>query len=310
MPDYQDTRAYDFHRLSGGGRIRYAIRNPATTARATIVIAPGRREFIEKKFFELGQPFLDLGCRILMFEWRGQGLSDRFLSGRQTQRDHILDFTSHLSDFDSFFQEVVKPNTLGPLILCGHSMGSHLLLRWLADRGEPSVAATIVTAPMLALGSLPVHGLAQAVSWLEVKLGHAEHYATSQHDYDERDQLFAGNPLSQDEARFKIMERYFTAQPEMTVGGITWGWLLAALRSIHELQRPSFLKRIACPVLSITGGKDGVTPPQELAHYLKYIPRSENIVIPGALHDIMNERPVYRDEAWKHINGFLAKAVK
>jgi len=309
MPDHLDTLIYHFYRLADGGRLRFTIREPVTVARGTVIVAPGRREFIEKKYAEVGQPFVEKGYRVVLFEWRGQGLSDRFLTGANRQRDYITDFDQHLRDFDAFYQAVLRPYSADPLILCGHSMGSHLLLRWMTEYDHAAITGAIVTAPMLALASLPVHGVAQAAAWLSSKFGHGEEYAAGQHDYDDRDSRFPGNPLSQDEQRFGIMERYFTSQPDMTVGGVTWGWLLAALRSMHQLQRPSALKRIGCPVLAITGGRDGVTPPHELAHYLKYVPRAENIVIPGALHDIMNELDLYRLEAWRQIDDFLGRII-
>lgn len=300
--------ADQFHSLGDGKRMRYAVFDPATLPHATIVIAPGRREFIEKKYAEVGHDFTQRGFRVIIFDRRGQGLSDRVLNGQNRQRDHIVDFDIFLNDFTSFYHAVIKPLQAGPLVLHGHSMGGHLVLRWLAEHNEVAADAVILTSPMLALASLPVHLATHAVSWIETKLGNGENYATNQHDFDHEDKIFLHNPLTHDPERFAIIEKYFTENPDLVVGGVTWDWLNAALRSIHTLQRRSYLNRIKTPTLTLMGSKDRVTPPSEVEHYLSYLQHEKHVIISGALHDVMNEANIYRLEAWQHIDSFL-KAV-
>jgi lysophospholipase len=302
-----DLLGHAYHALPDGARWRYALFEPSGKPHATVMIAPGRREFIEKKYDELGRRLLDRGYRLVLFEWRGQGLSSRFLDGPMRQRDHCVDFATHLEDLRSFYLNVVLQNHAGPLLVHGHSLGGHLLLRWLAEDRPVDVTAAFLSAPMLGLSALPVQGLAQAISWMQVKWGHLTDYAGIQHDYDARNRIFQGNPLTQDPERFAIIERYFAAHPDMVVGGVTWGWMLAALRSLHIAQEPDYLPRINIPVLSLIGGKDRVTPAIELQRYLRLIPQAETVVIPGARHDVMNESDLYRLDAWRHIESFLGK---
>ncbi len=288
--------------------MRYALFEPPNP-RGTILIAPGRREFIEKKYAELGEGLLQRNFRLVFFEWRGQGLSDRFLTGAKRQRDHAIDFNNHLADLGSLYGKIVQPFQTGPLFLFGHSMGSHLLLRWVTERQPMDIAGVILTAPMLALASLPVHAVARSMTWTAARLGHGADYAPAQHDYAIQDYTFANNPLTHDPDRFAIMEKYFAAYPEMTVGGVTWGWLDAALKSMSYVQHRYYFERMSLPVLTITGGADRVTPPHELDRTLKRIRKAENHIIPGALHDIMNEADNYRAQAWRYIDGFLAKVM-
>jgi lysophospholipase len=102
------------------------------------------------------------------------------------------------------------------------------------------------------------------------------------------------------------MEQYFNAHPDLTVGGVTWGWLDAALISMHKLQQKNYFETLKLPLLTITGGADHVTPPNELSHVIKRIPGAKHVIIPDARHDIMNESDVYRDQAWQQIDGFLS----
>lgn len=294
-----------FFTLPDGGKLRYARFEPASAPRGTVLVAPGRREFIEKKFAELGQNLLDQGYRLIIVESRGQGLSSRFLSGEARQRDHVADFAMHLADLRAFYTAIVVPAIVGPLILHGHSMGGHFILRWLAE-DRPNVAGAFLTAPMLALAGVPAHLTAHAITWVGVRLfGHADDYAPTQHDYSGEDKAFTNNPLTQDRERFEIIDHYFTAHPDLTVGGVTWGWMLAALRSMHTAHARHYLAAIDIPVLAIVGDQDTVTPGGEITRYLNHIPRMQSHIIKGARHDIMNEIAPVRAEAWQLINAFL-----
>ena len=304
MHDHPQLSVTKFHQLSDGKRLRYALFEPQK-ARATILIAAGRREFLEKKYAEMGEEFLSRHFRVIIFEWRGQGLSDRLLTGPKKQRDHIHDFVSHLDDLGSFYEAVVKTCRTGPLFVTGHSMGGHLLLRWLVERQPPSIAGVILTAPMLALASLPVHTIARAMTWTSIRLGYGSDYAPAQHDYNASDRDFDHNPLSHDQKRFAIMEKYFDAFPDLTVGGVTWAWLDAAFISMHHIQHRHYFDGLNTPVLNIMGGSDQVTPSNELVRITKRINNIQNIIIDGAYHDILSEADHYRLKAWEQIDLFI-----
>ena len=295
--------------LPGGKKLRYAIVDPAGAPHATILIAPGRREFIEKKYAELGPEFLARGFRLIFIEWRGQGLSSRPLDGARRQRDHAIDFTQHIDDLNLFHDNILRPNLVGKLIIHGHSMGAHLLLRWLTERPDAGVAGVFLTAPMLALAGPIAHASASFVSWSSIKLGYGEDYAPMQHDYNDEDRAFAGNPLCHDPERFAIIERYFAAYPDLAVGGVTWDWMQAAIKSMYGAQRRFRLERVDAPLLAIIGNEDRVTPPDETIRFLKMMPKAETVLIPGARHDVMNEIAPCRDEAWRQVDGFLKKVL-
>jgi lysophospholipase len=293
----------DFFTLPDGGHLRFAVVDPRESARGTFLIAPGRREFIEKKYTELGPELLSRGYRLIFFDWRGQGFSSRFLPGEHYQRDHVVSMDLYLNDLRAFYTGAVQPRLVGPLFVTGHSMGGLHVLRWLAE-DRPTVKGAFVTSPMLALG-LPrfLEKLCGAV----VKLGFGEAYAPWQHDYNDGDRRFRGNVLSQDPLRFAVMEKYFNAQPEMMVGGVSWSWLYAALKSIVAAQKPGYLDRIETPTLVLVGSKDIVTPPSAFRRLFKSLSQIEDHTILGAKHDLMNELEFYRRQAWERIDRFLAR---
>lgn len=310
MSDRSELCESRFHTLPGGPRMRYALfATPSGAPRGTILVAPGRREFIEKKIAEMVPEFLERNFRLIIFEWRGQGLSDHVLDGAMRQRNHITDFGIYLDDLCSFYESVVRQHQAGPLLALGHSMGAHLIMRWLAERQTTGVHAAICTAPMLAIGPRSAHATALGFGRIAVALGRGKSYGPGQHDYGPLEREFANNPLTHDRERFNIIQNYFDAFPDMATGGVTWEWLLAALRSMRDMRNGPCLGRITLPVLAMTGGQDRVTPALELERYLPQLPQGKSIIIPNARHDLLNEVDTYRTETWRHIDLFLSRVM-
>ncbi|MDD3029050.1 MAG: alpha/beta hydrolase [Alphaproteobacteria bacterium] len=292
--------------LNDHARLRYSQLTPSSPSKGTILVVPGARECIEKKMIEVGKPLFDRGFRVIIVEPRGQGLSSRFFKdGPFRQRDHVADFVSHLDDLRQFFEGVVRPATTGPLFVHGHSLGGHILLRWLAE-DRPDVAGAFLTAPMVALSGMAAYMAGYGVSWTCVHLlGMETRYAPMQHDFGGDDLIFQNNPLTSDEDRFHFQERLFDAHPSLKTGGVTWGWLLAAVRSMNTMHTWPYLARIDHPVLTLTGDQDPITPPAEIAPFLNMIPRVYADVISGARHDVLNETEPLRRQAWERIDAFL-----
>lgn len=295
--------------LPDGRRLRYAVVDPKTPPKATIIIAPGRREFIEKKQYEWQAAMTARGFRQIYFEWFGQGLSDRFFTGNARQRDHAEagTFDRHVADLQSFYTSTLKPIIKIKLVVTGHSLGGHLMLRWLAEHRPPEVNAAILTAPMMTIGNEIFLATASSVSPLVCSHGRGDTYAFSQHDYGTDDTKFADNPLSHDVERFAYMEQAFTQHPDLTVGGVTWGWMQEATRSIHLARRLGYLAAITTPCLTLSGEADQVTPPRSMSRPMNSIKNSSNLMIEGARHDLMNESDPYRNQAIYYIDEFLTR---
>ncbi len=301
-----DLLPHFYFTLKDGGRLRYAQFAATLKPKGTVLIVPGGREFIEKKYIECGRPLVEKGYRVFIYEPRGQGLSSRFLEGTQRQRNHVPKFSTYLEDLRAFYSAIVCRALCEPLYVHGHSLGAHILLRWLAEDRPSNVSGAFLTAPMISLTGMAAHMAGFGISWASVRFfGHETLYAPMQHDFGGEDLVFPNNPLTQDEERFKIMADYFAALPELTTGGVTWGWMLEALTSMNTVQTWPFLSKITVPVLALMGDQDAITPPMEVVPFLSMIPQARTQIIPGARHDLLNETAPLREEAWKHIDDFL-----
>jgi len=305
MIDSIELLPHFFFNLSDGGRLRYSQFTPAGTPIGTVLVLPGRTEFIEKKYIEVGKPLIERGYRVIILELRGQGLSSRMLESDARQRDHADTFNMHLNDLRAFYASVIKPGLDNNLIVHGHSFGAHIAIRWLSE-DRPEVTGAFLTSPMLAFSGMAAQIATYGLSWASVRLfSHETNYAAAQHDFNDDDCVFANNPLTQDESRFRVTEKYYKKHSDLAVGGVTWGWMLAALRSMNETHAWPYLARIDVPVLGLVGALDIVTPPSETAPFLNQIPRMRTHIITGAMHDILNDSDAVIAEAWRRIDEFL-----
>lgn len=273
------------------------------------MVVLGAREFIEKKYLEIGNEFTEKGFDVIIYEPRGQGLSSRFLSGDMRQRNHITDFDIHIEDLKEVYSNIVKPHVKkleSSVVLChGHSLGGHILLRWLSEN-DPDIAGVFLTAPMISILGMAAHMVSYGVSWASVcMLDNETEYFPMNHDFGDEDLIFANNPLTGDEERFKVTENFVRVHPDLVTGGVTWGWMLSAVRSLSVMQSWAYLNKIKTPVLSLSGEFDTVVPHVEILPFLNMLPDVRIETISGSRHDILNETEAIRQEAFKHIDEFV-----
>jgi lysophospholipase len=142
----------------------------------------------------------------------------------------------------------------GPHVAVAHSMGGHLLLRHLARGGSPLGRAALL-APML--GVRPAPPPLRRLAKLLAGLGLGDRFALAQRPYGpwqdrpERQDVLSGSP-----ERFAQEHVWLAAHPEWSLGGVTWGWIAAAQRSLDILAAPGVLEGIAMPALTLVGERE------------------------------------------------------
>lgn len=115
-----------------------------TSPRALAIVVHGYAEHCGR-YREVAHTLVDAGVATFTFDQRGHGQA----SGA---RGHVDRFTEYLDDLDA---AITKARELGgelPRVLVGHSNGSLISLRALADPARrPDVRAAVVSSPFLAL---------------------------------------------------------------------------------------------------------------------------------------------------------------
>jgi lysophospholipase len=280
------------HVLVDGLRLRVGHRGPACgPARGTAVILPGRAEFIEK-YHETAAELAERGFAVATLDWRGQGGSDRLLDRRH--RGHVVRVEEYLADLAGMLAWLERRRLPRPWVMLAHSMGGHVGLRHLHD--DPvSFAGAVMSAPMFGIRLRPMpEPLARAICEIALGLGAGQRYAPGQRDFDLARCLFERNKVTTCPAHFEDLRRQLALTPELALGGVTFGWLRASLRSIALTKRPGFVEAITTPVLVCQAGNERIVCNRSITALTRRLPHGRLLAFPEARHELLQEREPIR----------------
>jgi lysophospholipase len=295
-PDY--GRAY-WCNAPDGLRLRVGHWPNADVAKGSILIFPGRTEYVEK----YGRTISELtkrGYSVLVVDWRGQGLSDRSADDRRM--GHVIRFSDYQNDVAAMVNAAEALELPRPWFMLGHSLGACIGLRALSAGIDMSACA--FTAPMWGI-NLPAikRAVAWPLSWSGQALGLGARYAPGM---DGASYVLANafdvNRLTSD----GDMYRYFIAQAQglttHQIGGPSLGWLYQTLRETRALsQVPS----PDIPCLVFCGRRDAVIDLQRVEDRMARWPNGTLSMIGDGKHDLLSEVPTIRDDVIARIDGFF-----
>ena len=288
--------------LSRHIRLRYGCLEPAGPSLGTIVLQGGRTEFIEKHEENILE-LVERGFTVWSMDWRGQGLSSRSLN--DAHKGHIDEFTTYLQDFHAFMHQIVMPQSGRPDLLMGHSMGGHILTRYL--HCYPAAASrAILVAPMTRINTGPIPEKAVlALVENACRLGLTRDYAPSQKQYCAKDEDFRTNRLTTDPARFLASISPIVLNPDLALGGITYGWLRAAILSMQKARKKAYLRRVLTPVLLISALNDRVVDASDHVRVARRLHDCTLHKIYDAEHEILHENDFVRASFWRAFERFM-----
>lgn len=270
----------------------------------TVLLVPGRTEYSER-YAEVIADLRDRGLAVAIIDMRNHGLSYRPLANRQ--KHHLTDFTPMADDIVRFVNVVTTAGLPRPFHMLAHSMGGHAALLALHDR--PDLVDTVVmSAPMVRIDfhSVPDRLLRVMVK-AACKLGLAESYAMGQGNWRgdtlSREALRA--VLTSDRARFENEDWQLARMPELKLGGVTWGWLRAAIRSSDRLESPGFAERITTPARFILAGADKVVDNKAARQFAARMPQADVVEIKGSRHEPMREADPIRQQFFRIFFDFI-----
>ncbi len=293
-----------FLRTTDGLRLRYGYW-PAyrPTRAATVLLLGGRTEFLEKYGEVIGELTVR-GYDVYGFDWRGQGLSDRLLA--DPRKCFVSSYDQYVMDLDFILHNLVYPRSRGPVVMLAHSMGAHVLLRYL-DRDHHGIACAVLTAPMI---DIRTHPLPPAwVRWLSRRMVQAGRESWNVPAADRHNPFaasFSRNRLTSDSVRFQRTRRFVARNPGLSSADVTFGWLAATFASIDKINAPSFGARIKVPVLMVLSGCDRVVYNPAARRLALQLPEVSIGLIAGARHEILQERDAFRKQFWAAFDGFAA----
>ncbi|MFO7667174.1 MAG: alpha/beta hydrolase [Desulfobacterales bacterium] len=294
---------FNYFTSPGNVSIRYGIWNCGNERKnGSVILLGGRKEFMEKyeeTINELKQRQFD----VYSMDWRGQGLSTRLLSDRH--KGHINNFSEYFEDLNYFINNIVKPAAVSPLIVLAHSMGGHIVLRYLHD--YPGIIdGAVLTSPMIDIMVPPFpKWIIKVAARFASKISCGGLYSAGSGDYSHQNTKFEENTLTSDPVRFMDEHRLIAENPALALGGVTYGWLAAAFDSIDLLLSRGYAEKISPPVLIISAGRDRIVSEAAQKAICSRMVTCRFVTISGSYHEILKEMDDVRNAFWKEFDTFV-----
>ena len=287
-----------------GMRIRVGIWGQDISKHGTIVLFPGRTEYIELQ----GRTARDLtrqGFAVLTMDWRGHGLSDRVLSIRETL--HVNRYSDYQLDVAAIIKAAKSLDVPEPWFLLGNSMGGCIGLRALFD-GLP-VAACAFTAPMWGVKMLSLQkAVALPVTWTAHAIGRGHSYIPGHNGKNYvLNNPFEGNRITRDEGMYNFWLKQARAKPCLQTAGSTMRWLH---QSLLECRRLAKMSSPDVPCVAFCGDNDGLVEVNAISRRLAGWSNGSFEQIPGAKHALLLEVPEVRNRIIAKIAGHFIGSLR
>jgi lysophospholipase len=280
-------------RARDGWTLRRFTRAPRGKPRGSLLFLGGRADFIEKHL-EAIDTWHRAGWRVDGFDWRGQGGSGRLVP----DVGHLDSFEPLLDDLEDFIAKW-RAEAAGPHFGIAHSMGAHLLLRWLVER-QGRLDGAVLLSPMCALprGPLPAAAL-PLISRTAVALGLARRPVWR------GDPGNVGNRLTGCPERHADKLWWKANKPQIATGPPSWGWVHTALCSIRALE--AGLGDVDVPLLIMGSQGDVVVDVDGFRRVAERIPSAQLVLLPGKGHELLREADAARLAVMQRIERFLIR---
>lgn len=298
IADAPDGAEVQYFEASADMRIRIA-RWPGGT-RGTVLILPGRTEYIEK-YGRVISRFVNLGYSVACIDWRGQGLSSR--PGGNIELGHVRSFSEYQQDLKLML--AATESWPGPRHMVCHSMGGCIGLRGLSNGLE--VASATFSAPMWGLHLKPLEkiGAPFTIRFLRA-IGRGMDFAPGgRRSRTVLLKSFEDNPLTTDPETFAWFRAQLKSEPTLGLGAPSIAWLGAAFDEMEELMDAPMPD---CPVLVGIGADEEVVSNSAILSQLERIPDGTLVNLGDARHELFMERPELLDIWWEKIEAHMAEA--
>jgi lysophospholipase len=275
--------------------------------RAICVVLNGHTEFLEK-YCEVAGELRARGFEVVSLDWRGQGASERRAYGNRA--GHVANFEEYDSDLASLLLQAVEPIQRAlpapvPVIALGHSMGAHILLRFLHDH-KRRFSCSVAVCPMLEIntGKYSTRTTSFITAFFNLYKP-STRFVFGLEDRDPLDLTFEENWVTSDRGRFARTQALLRAQPFLRIYGPTFGWLGAAFRSMRRMKRKRFAEEITTPLLVFGAGRDRVVRTGAIREFVAHLPNARYVEIEDAEHEILMESDSIRARFWAEFDAFM-----
>lgn len=268
-------------------------------ARGTLFFQTGRGD-IPEKYLEALAHWHAKGWAITGFDWRGQGGSGRFLPDPLI--GHVDGFAHWVEDLAEFCGTSL-PHGGGPLVMVGHSMGGHLLLRaLLEDRVQPD--AMVLSAPMLGF-DVPV-----PIKWVAALVRLAAKWWPERKAWpgNEKPGTLATRQslLTHDQGRYADEMWWREQKPELVLGPPSLHWLSQAYDSCLLIEQLAAARPETCPLLVLGTHGDQLVSAAAIRRVVAQLPCARlHLYDASVAHELLREVDAVQHDALSRIDAFL-----
>jgi lysophospholipase len=296
---FRDEFEEGFIHSSADGLLRYSFKQEQSS-RGTIVIVPGRTEFIEK-YVEVCWDLRNIGYSICVYDHLGQGKSARQLN--DPEKGHITDFTIYVSDLVKILESVVLQTPKEPVYLLAHSMGA-TISSLASQRCAETISGLILVSPMFQINTgifLPPI-LAEALCEFVCLTGGGSRYVWGGGPFNP-DMDFTDNPLTSDPDRFRFNSELARKNREIAQGSPTFGWLQQAYKAMRQVRGQ--IAEIPCPTIIFRSIDEHVVGLKEMENYCNGVISCQLVTYRNCRHELLMERDEIRSDLFTRIRQFL-----
>ena len=276
--------------------------------RGSILFMAGRGDAYEK-YLDSFEHWRLKGWRVSAADWRGQGGSGRL--GNDDSTGHIDDFLLWVADLAQLWSYFAEGRE-GPLVLMGHSMGGHLVLRAAIEKVLiPQPDAMVLSAPMLDVfpEHLPLF-IRRGLAHVMARIGDPRRPAWGSGEKPIAMNELRQNLLTHDTDRYDDEKFWRATRPELKLGAGSWGWVRGAMDSIRAIHARGAPESVEIPVLVVATDADRLVSPAAIRRVIDRLPDVEALIFgKEARHEILRERDPVRDKALARIDDFFERRL-
>ena len=272
---------------SDGKRIRIG-HWPLEGARGTVLLFPGRTEYIEK-YGQTAAELAERGLATVSIDWRGQGLAERLLPDPLV--GHVESFSDYQKDVAALMRAARELALPRPYFLLAHSMGGCIGLRAVME--GLSVQAAAFTGPMWGIYVKPhLRLMASVLAHVMPRIGrgHGLPPGTTTLPYVQSDP-FEDNMLTTDQQMWDMMRDQLAAHPELALGGPSFTWLREAFAETDHLASRA---APSLPAVTWLGGNERIVATPRIHARMENWKGGRLELVDGAEHELLMESDAIR----------------
>ncbi len=287
---------------SDGKRIRIG-HWPLEGAKGTVLIFPGRTEYIEKYGVVAGE-LANRGLASMAIDWRGQGLADRLTDNPLL--GHVDAFPDYQKDVATLMRTARELGLPRPYFLLAHSMGGCIGLRAVME-GLP-VQAAAFTGPMWGIYIAPhLKLLAGTLANVMPRIGRGTDLPPgTKIDPYVLSEPFDDNMLTTDAQMFDMMRDQIAAHPELALGGPSYVWLREALAETKHLASRA---APSLPAVTWVGSNERIVDMPRIQERMESWKGGTLEIIDGAEHEVLMEQEDLRNPVYDGLEKLFLATV-